>query len=78
MSKAFQDTFKDKVAALTTIESADDVEDVWSKLKTPPYWKQLLRCVVSQRSINGKGKLGGGMTRLNKQSRRSKNVSRGT
>ena len=27
MSKNFQDTFKDKVAALTQIESADSVED---------------------------------------------------
>ena len=35
MSKDFQDTFKDKVAALTPVDSADDVEDVWSKLKTP-------------------------------------------
>ena len=35
MSKDFQDTFKDKVAALRPVESADDVEDVWSKLKTP-------------------------------------------
>ena len=35
VSKDFQDTFKDKVAALTPVESADDVEDVWSKLKTP-------------------------------------------
>ena len=34
VSKDFQDTFKDKVAALTPVESADDVEDVWSKLKT--------------------------------------------
>ena len=34
--------------------------------------------LFSQRSINGKGKLGGGMTRLKKQSRRSENVSRGT
>ena len=36
VSKEFQDTFKDKVAALTPVDSADDVEDVWSKLKTPP------------------------------------------
>ena len=35
VSKDFQDTFKDKVAALTPVDSADDVEDVWSKLKTP-------------------------------------------
>ena len=35
VSKDFQDTFKDKVAALMPVESADDVEDVWSKLKTP-------------------------------------------
>ena len=35
VSKDFHDTFKDKVAALTPVESADDVEDVWSKLKTP-------------------------------------------
>ena len=35
MSKDFQDTFKDKVAALTPVDSADDVENVWSKLKTP-------------------------------------------
>ena len=35
VSKDFQNTFKDKVAALTPVESADDVEDVWSKLKTP-------------------------------------------
>ena len=77
VSKDFQDTFKDKVAALTPVESADDVEGVWSKLKTPLLEKPL-RCVVSQRSINGKGKLCGGMTRLKKQSRRSDNVSRGT
>ena len=35
MSKDFYDPFKDKVAALTPVESADNVEDVWSKLKTP-------------------------------------------
>ena len=35
VSKDFQDTFKDKVAALTPVESADDMEDVWSKLKIP-------------------------------------------
>ena len=35
VSKDFQDTFKDKVAALAAVESADDVEDMWSKLKTP-------------------------------------------
>ena len=35
MSKDFQDTFKDKVAAITPVETADDVEDVWFKLKTP-------------------------------------------
>ena len=34
VSKDFQDTFKDKVAAFTPVDSADDVEDVWSKLKT--------------------------------------------
>ena len=32
VSKDFQDTFKDKVAAFTPVQSADDVEDVWSKL----------------------------------------------
>ena len=35
VSKDFQGTFKDKVAALTPVESADDVLDVWSKLKAP-------------------------------------------
>ena len=29
VAKDFQDTFKDKVAALTPVDSADDVEDVW-------------------------------------------------
>ena len=35
VSKDFQGTFKDKVAALTPVESSDYVEDLWSKLKTP-------------------------------------------
>ena len=35
MSKDFHDTFKDKVAALTPIESADVVKDFWPTLKIP-------------------------------------------